>query len=75
VLENYWNGRQIAAGDEETAREKDRLFGLLGEPNDMKRWLVGSLWMNINNQTSRQTFPMTSWVEFVQIGEHYMDSL
>ena len=75
VLENYWNGRQIAAGDEETAREKDRLFGLLGEPNDMKRWLVGSLWMNINNQTSRQTFPMNSWVEFVQIGEHYMDSL
>jgi hypothetical protein len=37
--------------------------------------LVGSLWMNINNQTSRETFPMTSWVEFVQIGEHYMDSL
>jgi hypothetical protein len=75
VLENYWNGREIGLGDEEASREKDRLFGLLGEPTDFKRWLVASLWMNIKNQTSYQTFPMNSWVEFVQIGEHHMDTL
>jgi hypothetical protein len=75
VLESYWNGREIASEDQEAATEKERLFELLGESNDLKRWLVASLWMNIKNQTSYDRFPMNSWVEFVQIGERYMDTL
>ena len=75
MLEHYWNGRPIQGKDDETSAVKERLFALLGEPNDFKKWLVASLWMNLKNQTSYETFPMKAWVEFVQIGEHYMDTL
>ena len=61
--------------DDATSGVRERLFALLGEPSDLKKWLVASLWMNIKNQTSYETFPMNAWVEFVQIGEHYMDTL
>ena len=75
VLEHYWNGRSMGPGDADTDTERDRLMQLLGEPSDLKKWLAASLWGNIRNQTTYEAFPMTRWVEFVQIGERHMDAL
>jgi hypothetical protein len=76
VLEKYWNGEKTAYininGGEELEGE---LFGLLGEPTDLKRWLVACLWKNIKNQTSYRADPMKHWVEFVRIGEDYLQNL
>lgn len=76
VLEKYWNGEKTAYininGREELEGE---LFELLGEHTDLKRWLVACLWKNIKNQTSYRAYPMKQWVEFVRIGEDYLQDL
>jgi hypothetical protein len=74
ILEKYWNGKPTTFTGDDLATE-NKLFALMGEPNDFKRWLAASLWKNLNNQTSFDMYPMGRWVEFVQIGEHYMDTL
>ncbi len=75
VLEKYWNGKSLENPDADTNRIETELFGLLGEPDDFKRWLVASLFKNIKTQTTYDAFPMNRWVEFVQVGETYLDTL
>jgi hypothetical protein len=75
ILEKYWSGKAISLRGEGSEETADRIFGLLGDIDDFKRWLTASLWKNIRNQTAFETFPMGRWVEFVQIGERYMDAL
>lgn len=68
LLERYWrDGKQEGDGAE--------IFQTLGQPDDFKRWLVASLWKNIKNQTRYQAYPMKRWMEFVRIGEDYLDRL
>jgi hypothetical protein len=76
VLEQYWrdDGTEdgaIAAND--GLKIKEELFTLMGERTAFKRWLVASLWKNIQNQTRFHAFPMKRWVEFVRIGEDYLN--
>jgi hypothetical protein len=76
VLEKYW--RSEASGCGETAGEdpssiETELFEFLGEKTNFKRRLAASLWKNIKNQTQFQAFPMKRWVEFVRIGEDYLN--
>ena len=52
---------------------RDELFGLLGEKDDFKRWLAGSLWKNISVQTERHAYPMKRWVELVHIAEDHLE--
>jgi hypothetical protein len=74
VLQKYWDGGVSSIGAESPELEGE-LFELLGEPNELKRWLVASLWKNIKKQTMSEAFPMVSWVEFVRTGESYLDTL
>lgn len=75
ILEKYWNGKitTYEAADAEAVERE--IFALLGEPNDLKRWLVAGLWKNLKNQTAYHAYPMKSWVEFVRIGEKYIRGL
>lgn len=75
ILESYWNGKKSEYAHEGGAQLKNELFGLLGEPDDVKRWLVACLWKNIKNQTAFHAYPMKHWVEFVRIGEDYIDTV
>jgi hypothetical protein len=72
ALEQYWRGTPADYDDQELA---DRLAALLGGQTDCKRWLVACLWKNIKNQTLYQAYPMRHWVDFVRIGEDYIDRL
>ncbi len=74
ALEQYWSGAR-GGSDPETAAVADELASLMGEPDDYKRWLAASLWKNIKNQTEYEAYPMRQWVEFVKIGEGYLQSL
>lgn len=74
VLEEYWNGGRQCA-DDEAEPLRAELFEALGEPDDLKRWLVASLWKNISDQTTYHAYPMRHWVDFVRIGEQYLDRL
>jgi len=74
VLAAYWNGEQQRLDDEAEALRAE-LFELLGEPDDLKRWLVASLWKNISDQTTCHAYPLRHWAEFVRIGEQYVDRL
>ena len=76
VLEEYWRGSaaaELGGSGEEAQKIRSELFTLLGEGTAFKRWLVASLWKNIRNQTRFQAFPMKRWVEFVRIGEDYLN--
>jgi len=72
ALENYWRGARVDPGDQELA---DSLAALLGCPTDTKRWLVACLWKSMENQTLHQAYPMRHWVDFVRIGEDYIERL
>ncbi|MBN2107134.1 MAG: hypothetical protein JW832_06870 [Deltaproteobacteria bacterium] len=72
ALEQYWRGTPADADDQDLAV---RLSALLGSPTDCKRWLAACLWKNIKNQTLYQAYPMRHWVDFVRIGEDYIDRL
>jgi hypothetical protein len=78
ILEKYWRGAASAASqmsDSQTAKIEGELFQLLGDQTLVKRWLVASLWKNIKNQTQFHAFPMKRWIEFVRIGESYLNTL
>jgi hypothetical protein len=71
ILESYWDeSERTLSGEDEQLRND--IYRLLGEPDDVKRWLVASLWKNIANQTAYHAYPMKHWVEFVQTGERYI---
>jgi hypothetical protein len=72
ALEHYWRGTPVDYDDQDLA---DRLAALLGSPTDLRRWLVACLWKSIKNQTRYQAYPMRHWVDFVRIGEDYIDRL
>ena len=76
ILEKYWRGTvseySDTADDAEGTIEAG-LVGSLGEKTNLKRWLAASLWKNIKNQTQFHAFPMKRWVEFVRIGEDYLN--
>lgn len=72
ALEQYWRGTPADYEDQDLA---DRLAALLGSPTDCKCWLVACLWKSIKNQTLHQAYPMRHWVDFVRIGEDYIDRL
>jgi len=72
ALEQYWRGTPADNDDQDLA---DRLAALLGSPTDCKRWLAACLWKSIKNQTLYQAYPMRHWVDFVRIGEDYIESL
>jgi len=74
ILENYWNGAQHCLDDQGRTIKED-LFSRLGEATDFKKWLVACLWKNIKNQTQYSAYPMKQWVEFVRIGENYLQSI
>lgn len=73
VLENYWRDEPLPGGNTGLTELRDELFALLGEKDDFKRWLAGSLWANIRVQTDRRAYPMKRWVELVQIAENFLD--
>jgi len=73
VLENYWRDKPLREDSPDISELRDELFGLLGEKDDFKRWLAGSLWANISVQTGRHAYPMKRWVELVQIAENFLD--
>jgi len=73
VLAHYWRDEPLPNDRPEIAALRDELFGFLGEKNDFKRWLAGSLWKNIRVQTERHAYPMKRWVELVQIAENFLD--
>jgi hypothetical protein len=76
ILEQYWresSGSDPAVNGEDAGKIRDELFALLGERTALKRWLAASLWKNISNQTRFHAFPMKRWVEFVRIGEDYLN--
>jgi hypothetical protein len=78
ILHSYW--QNDAEGDEwdndASFREvKEELFNALGERKPFKKWLVASLWKNIQNQTRYQDFTMKRWVEFVQITRRQINSV
>ncbi|MCX8044225.1 MAG: hypothetical protein N3B18_08880 [Desulfobacterota bacterium] len=74
ILEHYWNGKSQPF-DQTYSTQYNEIFELLGPPNDLKRWLVACLWKNIFDQTTYHVYPMRQWVEFVHIGERYLDKL
>jgi len=74
ALEQYWRGHTDSGeSGEEPGKIYDELFILLGERTALKRWLVASLWKNISNQTRFHAFPMKRWIDFVRIGEEYLN--
>ena len=76
VLEKYWRGEAAGYGEtesEDAGTVETELFELLGKETNLKRWLTASLWKNIKNQTQFHAFPMKRWVEFVRIGEDYLN--
>jgi hypothetical protein len=75
ILEKYWNGNNSSYTNKNSEQLEKELFEQLGEPSDLKRWLVASLWKNIKNQTLYNAYPMKRWVEFVRIGEDYIKGL
>lgn len=75
VLEKYWKARNSSYTNKNGEQLEKELFEQLGEPSDLKRWLVASLWKNIKNQTLYNAYPMKRWVEFVRIGEDYIKGL
>lgn len=72
ALENYWRGAALDADDQKRA---DALAAVLGEPTGMKRWQVACLWKSIKDQTDYHAYPMRHWVDFVRIGEDYIERL
>ena len=72
ALEHYWRGPGATDDDAELA---DSLRALLGERTAVKRWLVACLWKSMKNQTMYQAYPMRHWVDFVRIGEDYIQRL
>ncbi|MBW1870386.1 MAG: hypothetical protein JRI73_14365, partial [Deltaproteobacteria bacterium] len=72
-LEKYWKNDNHN-GSYECDTEK-KIFNILGQPDEFKRWLVACLWKNIKNQTQTHSYPMKRWAEFVRIGEKYLDSI
>jgi hypothetical protein len=75
LLEKYWNGEKPEKSNGDGEEIETKLFNLLGRPDDFKRWLVACLWKNIKNQTAFQAYPMKRWLEFVRIGEDYLNGL
>ncbi len=73
ILENYWIDKKKPIKNDSEAEEK--IINLLGEPDELKKWLVACLWKNIKNQTQTHSYPMKRWVEFVRLGENYLDSI
>jgi len=78
IMQSYW--RNDAGGDEwdndaSFRKVKEELFDVLGERKPFKKWLVASLWKNIQNQTRYQDFTMKRWVEFVQITRRQINSV
>lgn len=74
VLESYWNGIERPLGADGD-RIRNEIFERLGKPDDVKRWLAACLWKNIYDQTTYHAYPMRQWVEFVRIGERYLEQL
>jgi len=74
-LESYWRGKRREISGDEADLLNSKLNSLLGKPDDFKRWAVASLWKNMKNQTTYQSFPMNRWVELVQTGESYLDTI
>ena len=78
---NHWDlfGGYVEEGEtpeQALVREvKEELFNALGERKRFKKWLVASLWKNIQNQTRYQDFTMKRWVEFVQITRRQINSV
>lgn len=72
ALEHYWREAQVDPDDQELA---DSLAALLGPATAARRWLVACLWKSIKNQTLYQAYPMRHWVDFVRIGEDYIERL
>lgn len=78
VLRAYWtNGALEGEGNIDNSGHtlKKELFDALGESSPFKRWLIASLWKNIQIQTSHQAFTMKRWVEFVQIIRSQMSAI
>ncbi len=73
ILQNYWKNINNPLSDD--GEKESKIITLLGEPDNLKRWLVACLWKNIKNQTQTHSYPMKRWVEFVRLGEKYLDSL
>jgi hypothetical protein len=73
ILEKYWKNDNHN-GSYECDTEK-KIFNILGQPDEFKRWLVACLWKNIKNQTQTHSYPMKRWAEFVRIGEKYLASI
>lgn len=73
VLAHYWMDAPLDEGSAGIAGLRAKLYGLLGEKNDFKRWLAACLWKNIKVQTERRAYPMRRWVELVHIAEDYLD--
>jgi hypothetical protein len=73
VLGNYWRDEPLPDDEPGITELHDELFSLMGEKNDFKRWLAGSLWKNIKVQTERHAYPMKRWVELVKIAEDFLD--
>ena len=68
-----WRDEPLPGNDSGITELRDELFALLGEKDDFKRWLAGSLWKNIKVQTERHAYPMKRWVELVRIAEDFLD--
>ncbi len=75
VLAHYWQDEPLPKSSPDITALRDELFGLLGEKNDFKRWLAGSLWKNISVQTERHAYPMKQWVELVRIAENHLEQM
>lgn len=70
ILHAYWTGSG-SGGQGSDRMLCEELFSALGESTPAKRWLIASLWKNIQNQTRYQGFTIKRWVEFVQIIRRY----
>lgn len=78
IMYSYWKNDEVEdgwSGDASFRKVKEELFDALGERKSFKRWLVASLWKNIQNQTRYQDFTMKRWVEFVQITRSHINSV
>lgn len=78
IMYSYWKNDEVEdgwSGDASFRKVKEELFDALGERKSFKRWLVASLWKNIQNQTRYQDFTMKRWVEFVQITRSHKNSV
>lgn len=78
LLHSYWTNSSLEAewdSDSSCQVLRKELFDDLGESKLFKRWLIASLWKNIQNQTRYQAFTMKRWVEFVQIIRSQMDPM